>query len=178
MLKQNHEADQVPSCFGKMFDGSSPECRGGHDPAFYNDNPNSKNFRTQIRDTCDWISSCSARMQATQQIIPVTNLTRPQPANPFATKFNPPTPTPVSQPWRPPVLHQPQHAQQGQYMMATNYGIPQYLSVREPQTGSFGGRLAREVFRSMMKGLSHTIAHFFDVEIFGSSGGNDGQGHP
>lgn len=176
LLKQNHEAEQPPTCFGKMFDGNSAECVGGHDPAFYNKDPNSKHYGTQTRDNCDWVGSCSARMQATQQVIPVSSLNRQQPPSPFATKFNPPT-QPQPQPWRPPQQYTPPHLQQhgGNQMMAVNFGIPQYLTVREPHTGGFGARLVRESFRSMLKSIGHTFAHFFDVEIVGSpppGGGN------
>lgn len=178
MLKQNHEAEQPPNCFGKMFDGKSPECVGGHDPAFYNKDASSKYYGTQNRDNCDWVSSCSSRMQATQQVIPISNLTRPQTASPFATKFNPPTASPPVQPWRPPQHYTQPHLQQGNHMMATNFGIPQYLTVREPHTGGFGARLMRESLRSVLKSIGHTFAHFFDVEIFGSPppGGGNQQG--
>jgi hypothetical protein len=51
--------------------------------------------------------------------------------------------------------------------MSTHFGIPQYLTVREPQTGrNFGQRLFSETVRSMLKSIGHTFAHFFDVEIF------------
>jgi hypothetical protein len=60
-------------------------------------------------------------------------------------------------------------------MMAVSFGIPQYLSVREPHTGGFGQRLVRESFRSMLKSIGHTFAHFFDVEVFGPPP-NDGGG--
>lgn len=164
-----------------MFDGNAPECVGGHDPAFYNKDPSSKFYGSQTRDNCDWISSCSTRMQATQQVIPVSNLTRQQqPTSPFATKFNPP-PTPVQpQPWRPPQPYAtPQH-QQGNQLMAVNFGIPQYLTVREPQNNGvgFGARLVRESLRSALKSIGHTFAHFFDVEMFGPppGGGGNSQG--
>lgn len=52
-------------------------------------------------------------------------------------------------------------------MMPVNYGLPQYLTVREPVTGgALMKRLGVEVIRSMGKSFGHTIAHFFDVEIF------------
>ncbi len=60
--------------------------------------------------------------------------------------------------------------------MATNFGIPQYLTVREPHTGGFGVRLARESLRSVLKSIGHTFAHFFDVEIFGSHKDDDDNG--
>jgi hypothetical protein len=59
--------------------------------------------------------------------------------------------------------------------MSNNFGIPQYLTVREPYTGGFGARLARESLRSILKSIGHTFAHFFDVEIFGPPPG-DGNG--
>lgn len=180
MLKQNHEVDSPPVCFGKHFDGSSPECTGGHDPTFRNDDEQSRNYGTQIRDTCDWVQSCSGRMQAARNFIPVNGLVRPppQPASSYATNFTKPN-TPVAPRWTPPQPYTPSHLQQqhhGAPLMSTSFGIPQYLSVREPQTsGGFGTRLARESLRSMLKSIGHTFAHFFDFEIFGPpppGGGN------
>lgn len=178
MLKQNHEVDAPPSCFGKYFDSTSPECKGGHDPSFFNEDKASPggHYGTQIRDTCDWVQSCSSRMQAGRNFIPASNLVRPpQPPPPshYATKFNQPT-QPQPQPWRPPLPYSSQ--QQNSNLMSTNFGIPQYLSMREPQTsGGFGARLARESLRSILKSIGHTIAHFFDVEVLGPpppGGGN------
>lgn len=171
MLKQTQEVDTPPSCFGKHFDASSPECRGGHDPAHYNDTEGSRNYGTQIRDTCDWMQSCSSKMQAGRNFIPVNGLVRPQqpppPTSPFQTKFQPPT-QPQTQPWRPPVPYSTHSAPPGSHLMSTHFGIPQYLTVREPQTGrNFGQRLFSETLRSMLKSIGHTFAHFFDVEIFG-----------
>lgn len=174
MLKQNHEVDTPPSCFGKHFDATSPECKGGHDPSFRNDDEQSRNYNTQIRDTCDWVQSCSSRMQAGRNFIPASSLVRPTqpPPSPYQTRFNTPT-QPQPQPWRPPA-YAPQ--QPGAHLMSMQFGIPQYLSVREPQTfgASFGKRLARESLRSVLKSIGHTIAHFFDVEILGPppGGGN------
>ena len=177
MLKTNHEADALPKCFGdpKLFDRAAPECVGGHDPSHYNQNPSSQHFQSQVRDACDWVNQCSTRVQA--QLIPAASLVRPQaPASPWSTKFTPPAQVPQSQPWKP---QSPQFVpphQQAQQFMSTTYGIPQYLSVREPQTsGGFGARLARESVRSILKSVGHTIAHFFDTEIFGgppNDGGN------
>lgn len=158
-----------------MFDRSSPECVGGHDPAHYNQNANSPHFHTQTRDTCDWVSQCAARMQANYQppIVPVSQLTRPNTPSPWATKFTQPS-QPVVQPWRPPT---PTAQQQPGQLMSVNFGIPQYLTVREPQTQGVGffARLGRESLRSALKSIGHTFAHFFDVEIFGpppNDGGN------
>lgn len=172
MLKQNHEVDSPPTCFGKMFDGNSPECVGGHDPAFNNDNSRSANYNTPTRDTCDWVQSCAGRMQA--RLIPASNLVRPpiQPpaTSPWQTKFNQPSPQQATQGWRPPTPYSPSQAHQphpGAHLMSTHFGIPQYLTVREPQTGrNFGQRLFSETVRSMLKSIGHTFAHFFDVEIF------------
>lgn len=177
MIKTNHEVDALPKCFGdpKLFDRAAPECVGGHDPSHYNQNPNSQNFQTQVRDACDWVNQCSARVQA--QLIPASSLIRPQtPTTPWSTKFTPPTPPPQSQPWKPPAPQlMPPQQQPGQQYMAMNFGIPQYLSRREPHTSGFGARLARESLRSMLKSIGHTFAHFFDVEVFGdppNDGGN------
>lgn len=171
MLKQHDDEDTPPQCFGdkRLYNSREVECVGGHDPAHYNQNPNSKYFQTQTRDACDWVNQCAARVQA--QIIPVSNLTRPHtPAataasSNWSTKFTQPPTAPTTQPYRPPTATP--HMQPGQQYMAVNFGIPQYLSVREPSTANFGARLARETFRSMLKSIGHTFAHFFDVEIFG-----------
>ena len=56
-----------------------------------------------------------------------------------------------------------------QQMMPVNHYMPSYLSVPEPvQEGdSIMGRLLREVGRSMGKSVGHTIANFFDNNVFG-----------
>lgn len=178
MLKQNHEVDTPPSCFGKHFDATSPECKGGHDPSFRNDDRNSPggHYGTQVRDVCDWVQSCSSRMQASRNFIPASSLVRPQPPpSPYQTRFNQPT-QPQLQPWKPPT-YTPQ--QTGANLMSTHFGIPQYLTIREPQTHgtSFGKRLARESLRSILKSIGHTIAHFFDVEVLGPPPPGGGSPH-
>lgn len=179
MLKQTEEVETPPTCFGKLFDGSSPECMGGHDPAYYNPDNGS-----QIRDRCNYTSSCSGRMYANNKLVPASSLVRPPvAAAPHqATRFNSPTPAPT-QNWQPPPFTPPHLRQQPQYapnqLMSTNFGIPQYLTVREPQTGgSFGARLVRESFRSMLKSIGHTFANFFDTEIFGPGEQPPGGGAP
>lgn len=162
MLKANTTENAVPSCFGKYFESTSAECVGGYDATYYEDG-------THIRPKCDFVSSCSTRMQATRNvnIVPTTSLVRP------ATQFNQPAvPVPVAG-YRPPTyapITPPgvQHNVGVPQAMAVNYGIPQYLTVREPSNGrGLGKRLAIEAGRSILKSLGHTIAHFFDVETFG-----------
>lgn len=52
-------------------------------------------------------------------------------------------------------------------MVPVNYGMPQYLTNREPIEGrGLLVRLILEVIRSVGKASGHTIAHFFDVEAF------------
>jgi hypothetical protein len=52
-------------------------------------------------------------------------------------------------------------------MVPVNYGMPQYLTVREPVNGQrLFTRLGVEVLRSMGKSFGHTLANFFDVEMF------------
>jgi hypothetical protein len=68
---------------------------------------------------------------------------------------------------------QPQQWQHGaQQMMPINHYMPQYLTARQPVVPgqSMAKRLLIEAGRSIGKSLGHTIAHFFDVEIFGAGG--------
>lgn len=164
-----------PDCYGKHFDRSEPTCVGGHDPAYTDDDGR------HVRESCAMASSCAARCQANRQlapqIVPATNLINNRPQAPL-TSFS--QPTQAAQPYRPAAYtnpsiqyHQPTpsqyHPQAGvQQMVPVNYGIPQYLSVREPVNGqSLPKRLGMEVLRSLGKAVGHTIAHFFDVEAVG-----------
>jgi hypothetical protein len=168
MLKNNYTTEEKPNCFGKMYAASAPECVGGHDPAYLNEENG-----TRVRDRCNFASSCAAQMQAyrnagTPVHVPVTNLTRP------VTSFTPTSPI-ARPPWAPPPQApvQPQHWQHSaQQMMPINHYMPQYLTVRQPVIPgqSMAKRLLIESGRSVCKSLGHTIAHFFDVEIFGPGG--------
>lgn len=179
MLKLSQvAADELPKCFGKKFESTAPECVGGNDPA-YDDEEGGHN-----RPRCDMLSSCAARTQAlasrgSEQIVPVQNAVRP------STTFSPPAT--VAQPYRPgypqhvqqhaayPTHVQPQymHPQVGMpQMVPVNYAMPQYLTVREDTTNGQGlmKRLGLEVLRSLGKSAGHTIAHYFDAEMFGRRG--------
>lgn len=159
----NDSTVEVPRCFGKEFLPSASECVGGHDMAFNDDHGG------HLRPPCDFVSTCSARTQALKnsRFISPQSLVRPP------TSFH--TSNYASTPYSPPTTSQPQHHQYPpvsasggfQQMMPVNYGLPQYLTVREPVTnGTLMRRLGVEVIRSMGKSLGHTIAHFFDVEVF------------
>lgn len=168
----NQPQDKLPVCFGQTFDRNAPECMGGHDPAYTDDDGR------HVRPPCDVASSCSIRAQASRQttptqVIPPANLVRPptaftQPSSP-AQMYRPhfqqgypqhvATVAPVAAPHYPPGAPQ---------MMPMNSYMPQYLTAREPVNGQgLPKRLGLEMLRSIGKSLGHTIAHFCDVEIFG-----------
>lgn len=177
MLKTNQTTKTVPNCYGLQFDRSAPECVGGHDAAFADEDGG------HVRPACDMVSACSTRCQANRQhggqVVPASSLYRP-PAPP--TTFTQPS-TVAAQPYRPPMYpgqtnqgYPPAHAAPSQYhppvglaqMVPVNYSMPQYLTVREPANGQgLVKRLGKEVMRSMGKSFGHTLAHFFDVEPFG-----------
>jgi len=170
MLKTTYDTEEKPNCFGKLYSSSAPECIGGHDPAYLNEENGSR-----VRERCNFTSSCAAHMQAYRNAgntvhVPVSNLTRP------VSSFTPTNPA-VRPPWSPPQQYQhpaaPQQWQHGaQQMMPINHYMPQYLTVRQPAVPgqSMGKRLLIESARSIGKSLGHTIAHFFDVEVFGNGG--------
>ncbi len=161
----------VPSCFGDLYDKNAKECIGGYDPAYTD-----KDTGSHIRGTCDFINSCSARTQARKQanqqtsIVPAASLIRPKTT--FSTT---PTAVPAAYQMGRPTSGPPQQAAatyRAQPVLPQNIPVqhymPQYLTIREPtESGSIPKRLAIEVVRAMGKSLGHTIAHFFDVEIFG-----------
>ena len=165
MLKPDATNDEIPVCFGtKHYDNRAAECVGGQDPA-YNKNG------SHIRPPCDYVSACSARHQAKfGNLVPTQSLIRP-------AAYAPPAPaaTPYRHTYQQPVLHhQQQPPHNAPQSIAVNYFMPQYLSVREPANGrSLGKRLFTEAVRSIGKSLGHTIAHFFDVEIFGNAPKNN-----
>jgi len=167
-MRQDNDEEDVPKCFGKKFDATALECTGGDDPAY------SAKTGELRRPKCDMMSSCAVRTQAAvhgSNVVPQQSLVRP------STTFTPPAAT--AQPYRPGYLPQQQaiqaqhHPQQYQQVglpqaVPVNYGMPQYLTTREPVNG--GGllkRLGLEVLRSLGKSAGHTVAHFFDVESFG-----------
>lgn len=178
MLKTNQTTKTVPNCYGLQFDRNAPECVGGNDAAFTDEDGG------HVRPACDMVSACSTRCQANRQhagqaVVPASSLYRPQ-APP--TTFTQPNVT-AAQPYRPPMYpgqqtqgYPPVHAAPSQYhpqgglaqLVPVNYSMPQYLTVREPATGQgLLRRLGTEITRSMGKSFGHTLAHFFDVEPFG-----------
>lgn len=147
-------SDQPPSCYGKMWSGTEKECVGGLDATYTDENGR------HIRPPCDYQESCSVRTQAGRNVVPTSNLTRPNP-------------TTTSQSWQPNRSwqqsswnNQQHHIPNNPHSFPTNYGIPQYLSVREPVHQPRGRRFIVELLRSMGKSAGHTIANFFDLEVF------------
>lgn len=171
MLKMNQEVEERPTCFGDLYNGTSPECIGGHDPAFSDPETGSR-----VRPRCNFAGTCAVHTQANRQAsrqvpgyVPVSNLTRPP------QQFNQPVvPRPAWNPgYQPPTAAQPAHWQGAatQQMQPVNYFMPQYLTIRQPAVPgqSMGKRLLLESVRSIGKSLGHTISHFFDVEVFGGN---------
>jgi hypothetical protein len=147
---------QTPECYGKRWDGTEPACVGGNDPTYTNERGEHR------RPPCDFQESCSIRTQAgKQQLVPVSMLNRQQVQ---------PTPPPqaYARPWQAqPQYSQPPTQQHGyQQMVPVNYGMPQYLTVREPMHEKRGKRLFIEIVRSLGKSFGHTLANFFDSEAF------------
>lgn len=177
LLKTNQVKKPIPTCYGLHFDKDAPECMGGHDAAFTDEDGG------HVRGACDHVSACAARCQANRQnvpqVVPTSGLYRP-PAPP--TTFTQPSAV-AAQPYRPPMYpgqsYQPTHGQPQYHppvglaqMVPVNYSMPQYLTIREPSNGQgLVRRLGKEVLRSMGKSFGHTLAHFFDVEPFGNREG-------
>lgn len=161
------DEDEIPSCFGKKFDATAIDCVGGEDPAY------TAKTGERKRPKCTMVSACAVRTQAMSRgagnnVVPVQNVVRP------STTFTPPSM--AAQPYRPSYMppqpqqyHQQQYQQVGlQQAVPVNYGMPQYLTNREPAQGrGMMARLGIEVLRSLGKSAGHTLAHFFDVEAFG-----------
>jgi hypothetical protein len=187
VLKSQAEQRERPSCFGDLFDKTAPECVGGFDAKWTGGVGGSR-----IRPMCDYVDDCSqVTPRRHQQLIPTENLIRSQPHTSFGTSSPsgyvrpPPVPTPMQQrPWGPPSQQQaqppPQHYQQQHHYgphFSGNYGIPQYLTVRQPSnSGPIIERMWWEVLRSMGKSVGHTLANFFDSEVFGRHGGPGSHG--
>ncbi len=186
MLKSQAEQRERPRCFGDLFDKDVPECVGGFDAKWTGGVGGSR-----IRPICDYVDECSqVTPRRHQQLIPTENLIRSQPHTSFGTSapsghMRPPpvpAPTPMQQrPWGPPSQQQaqPQHYQQHHYPshFSGQYSIPQYLTVRQPSnSGPIIERMWWEVLRSMGKSIGHTLANFFDSEVFGRHGGPGSNG--
>lgn len=172
-----------PQCFGELFDNTAPECIGGFDSKWTGGVGGNR-----VRPVCDFVNTCAQKTQQTanhQQVIPVGNLVRPpQPHTTFGTSASPSytrPPTPMqSRAWAPPSQQQPtapqttygsQHYQHPP-QFSGHYGIPQYLTVRQPvNSGPILERMWWETLRSIGKAIGHTLANFFDSEVFGRHGG-------
>jgi hypothetical protein len=180
--------EEVPSCFGREWNKNEPECAGGPDQGFTH--PKSG---LHVREPCNFFQSCGVRTQALRQaqsaVVPPQQLLRPPQQTPqtFADFMRlknaeyaeqqrvqamggvrPPTP----------VVQPQQQVQQQVHVMGAphhpapvyqlNYMMPGYLSMPEerlPGEGLFPV-LLREVIRSMLKALGHSVSHFFDARSF------------
>lgn len=217
---RTYQQEEKPECFGAyekngvpLWDARSPECAGGLDPTFRNQNDG-----TSIRPPCDFFKECGNSV-GRGHLIPANHLVKQERPRPgwmppvvsTAPTVRTPQPAPQAQvmpqaggysyeqlaqmyaylqnmlaqvqatqaghnpPRNPAVQPQVQYMppqvmphmmaptmQQGfQQMMPVNHYMPTYLTQAEPE-GSFGGRLIRELFRSLGKAAGHSIAHFFD----------------
>jgi hypothetical protein len=175
------QTDQPP-CFGQLFDDKAPECVGGFDSKWTGGVGGNR-----VRPTCDFVNACAQKTHQAanpQQVIPTSNLIRPpQPHTTFGTSASPGDarpPTPMqSRAWAPPSQQQPAPPQTygtQHYTYPTqfagHYGIPQFLTVRQPvNSGPILERMWWETLRSIGKAIGHTLAHFFDSEVFGRHGG-------
>lgn len=177
---------QPPPCFGLQWSPTDAECSGGLDPQYTHPRTGS-----HVRERCMYYSTCGSKTQATK-LLPPAQLMRPQPQfGPMG--FPPPSPSQQlqisqaasdfmrrygqAQPMIPAPVMQPQ---QGfvpqsygmpvpyQSMVPMSSQMPAYLSVLEPRTedASLWSILSREMTRSLLKSLGHTIAHFFDTTPF------------
>lgn len=158
--------DAIPTCFGQHYE-PIPECVGGFDIAL-------NGGKGGIRERCNYVSACSVRTHAANNaaaVIPASSLVRPHPtpftapsgySRPSLPSSVPARMNPMERTWVPPHLQAPpQH-------FSNQYGVPPYLTMRQPDsTGGVLRRMLFEIVRSMGKSIGHTIAHFFDVEIFG-----------
>jgi hypothetical protein len=183
VLKPNNE-NVPPDCFGLSFEASDKLCIGGYDPV-YTDGSGS-----HTRPACNFSSACAARVQASGRshppnFVPAGSLVRPhttvtppaatrppypaygQPQQPRPTAYGPP-----SSYQQPPM----QHLGSMSNVPLGHYSMPQYLTVREtPDSGGVAKRLSFEILRSMGKSFGHTLANFFDMEIFGRPRPPNGQ---
>ena len=178
-------SNQQPSCFGKLWSASAPECRGGNDPSYIN-----QATGTNRREACRWYGQCAETKnnqqvpQNRQGVIPPQALTAnrppPQPVMPSPVPIPntymmqaPPPPQPVyaqQMPQQPqqasPYVHPPQAAQP---MMVpvnqpmTGAATQSFLMVPEPVNGgTYGQRMFRTIFRSMAKAGALAVANHMD----------------
>lgn len=176
-----------PSCFAKLWDGGSPECRGGVDPAYKNEETGSN-----LREKCRWFDMCGSKtqamkMEAARPYLDPKNLVRNnnvptlQPVNQqappqqqfvqrFAESFQQQMNQPLVKPMYPQAQQQAPQMQVGyQQMMPVNYQMPAYLSVPEVRYEGEGFMvlLWRTVIRSVGKAIGHSISNLFDTTPLG-----------
>jgi len=173
---------EQPQCFGELFDSKAAECVGGFDSKWTGVGG------SHIRPLCDFVNACAQKTQqaeSPQQVIPPGNLIRPQPHTTFGTSSTPGYPRPSAPPtpmqsraWAPPSqqVTTPTNYGAQHYVHPTqfagHYGVPQYLTVRQPvSSGPILERMWWETLRSVGKAIGHTLANFFDSEVFGRHGG-------
>jgi hypothetical protein len=77
VMPTNVRREDLPGCFGKDWDAGAAECAGGADAGYVH--PTTKQ---NVRDRCNYFSSCGARTQASKQaagstVIPPSHLVRP-----------------------------------------------------------------------------------------------------
>ena len=91
----------APPCFGKEWSNRAPECTGGPDPNFRDEDGK------HVRPRCGWHTTCGAVTQSSRLIAPQT-LIRPQVPQAAAPTFAPTPPGMPPRPaWTPPVSHPP-----------------------------------------------------------------------
>lgn len=177
MLKTNNE-NVPPACFGQSFDAKDKLCVGGYDPIFTGNN-------SKIRPACNFSTACASRIQGRasaqhQQLVPPSSLVRPHTTvtPPSSAPLRPPYPTyggpsmraPAYGPQQPapPPYAATQHLPGMNNVPVGHFSMPQYLTVREaPDSGHVVKRLSFELLRSMGKSFGHTLANFFDTDVFG-----------
>lgn len=199
--KPQEEQKGPPKCFGLSWDQGATDCAGGPNPAFKEEkiSPSGERYISHVQPMCGYFQDCGSRFQASkmgsQQLVPVTSLTRAWQGRPVPAPVSSPQPMSGSQPSMQSLQQQfekmqrdwyqqqqqmmqrgqmqmpmmPMMPQQGyQQMMPVNFEIPQYLTRREYRRPDEGLTrvLGREVLRSVLKSAGHTFANFFDSTAF------------
>lgn len=184
---------EVPECFGKEWDKNAAECAGGPDQNFTH--PKSGLHVREQCSFFQSCGSRTQAKSLTQGVIPPQQLVRPpQPPQPQAqpqtfadfmraknAEWAEQQRVSAMQAPRPsaPVVPQQQQQQQHVPVMHTavnrpasvyqlNYEMPGYLTTPEPRMDgeTLWPVLMREVIRSMLKALGHSVSHFFDARAF------------
>jgi len=178
---------EVPECFGKEWDKNAAECAGGPDQNFTH--PKSG---LHVREQCSFFQSCGSRTQAksmAQGVIPPQQLVRPPQApqaqpqtfadfmrlknaewaeqqRVAAMQGSRPSIAPAVPQQQAPVMHTAVHRPASVYQL--NYEMPGYLTTPEQRMDgeTLWPVLLREIIRSMLKALGHSVSHFFDARAF------------